>query len=96
MYILSDTRSQNNWITAIIDGHWCQAKVFDVGSGYGINFGRVSKLSVGKSAERDRSQNFLNQTAYHYDRGLDFDDLPPGVLDSIVAQLEALPKAFIE
>ncbi len=73
---------------------WCEAKIFDVGSSYGINSGRVSKLSVGKSAKRDYSQNFFNQMAYHYDRGLDFDDLPPGVLDSIVAQLEALPKAF--
>ena len=31
---------------------------------------------------------------YNYDRGLDFDNAPKGLIDKIVNQLEQLPKLF--
>jgi hypothetical protein len=80
------------WITVEIDGRRIEAKVYNTGSGYGINGGRVSKLAIMKKNHvRDRDANYFEQLDFNYDRGLDFDNLPAGVLDNIVAQLEALP-----
>lgn len=97
MKILEDERAYTGWITAIIEDRWCQAKVYDESSGYGINDGRVSKLVVGKTGQRnERGQPFFDAMDFNYDRGLDFDNLPKGLLDKIVAQLEALPKSETE
>lgn len=89
-----EAHDQNGWITAIIEGRWVQAKVYDEPSVFGINEGRVSKLSIGKTGIRDPNRNFFDQMDYNYDRGLDFKrrTLPDAVLRKIVASLEALPK----
>lgn len=84
------------WVTAIICDRWVQAKVYDVGSVFGINNGRVSKLVIGKTQYRDCTQDFFKRMAYNYDRGLDFDELPDGLLSRIVSQLEQLPPIFNE
>ena len=84
------------WITAVIEGHWVQAKVYDEPSTYGVNNGRVSKLAVGKESFRNPNQNFFDQMCYNYDRGLDFDNAPSGLINKIVAELETLPKLFPE
>jgi len=81
----------SGWITAIIEGRWVQAKVYDLPSTYGVNDGRVSKISIGKTRYRDSTQNFFEQMCFHYDRGLDFDEAPEGLVDKIVAELENLP-----
>ena len=96
MQIISDKRSSNGWITAVIDGRWVQAKVYDVPSSYGVFDCRVSKLSIGKTSACRSGENFFDQMAYHYDRGNDFDNLPDGVLVSVANQLNALPQAFPE
>jgi hypothetical protein len=87
---------QTGWITAIIEGRWVQAKVYDEPSMYGINEGRVSKLAISKTDTRDPNLNFFDQMDYNYDRGLDFKrrTLPVATLRKIVAELEALPKIF--
>ena len=97
MQIISE-RDIYGWITAIIEGRWVQAKVFDEPSCYGINDGRVSKLAIGKTDTRDPTRNFFDQMDYNYDRGLDFKrrTLPVATLRKIVAQLEALPKLDLE
>ena len=82
---------QYGWITAIIEDRWVQAKVYDLPSTFGINDGRVSKLAIGKTRYRDRDQNFFEQMCFNYDRGLDFDEAPEGLVDKIVAELEKLP-----
>lgn len=92
--ILEDNRKATGWITAIIENRWCQAKVYDDPSTFGINDGRVSKLAVGKLGTVKSGQNFFDQIDFNYDRGLDFDNLPDGVLDAIVSVLEKLPKVF--
>lgn len=91
-----EPHSETGWITAIIEGRWVQAKVYDEPSTYGINDGRVSKLSVGKTDMRNPNKNFFEQMCYNYDRGLDFDKAPTGLIDKIVAQLETLPRLFPE
>lgn len=92
--ILSDRRKESGWVTCIIHNRWVEAKVFDEPSTYGINGGRVSKLCIAKGIDRDRTKDFLTQMDYNYDRGLDFDNLPDGVLDEVVGYLENLPKVF--
>jgi len=87
-----EAHDQYGWITAVISGRWVQAKVYDLPSTFGINDGRVSKLAIGKTRFRDASAPFFEQIDYNYDRGLDFNNLPAGVLDEIVEALEYLPK----
>ena len=88
-------RNDSGWVTAIIENHWVQAKVYDEPSEYGVGgFGRVSKLSIGKTDTVIEGQNFFNQVCYHYDRGLDFDEAPAGLVEKVVAQLETLPSIF--
>jgi len=84
--------NESGWITAIIEKRWVQAKVYDEPSSYGINDGRVSKCAISKASGRDHSKPFFGQMDYNYDRGLDFNDLNPGLLDKIIKELELLPK----
>ena len=86
-----EPHNKYGWITAIIEGRWVQAKVYSKPSTYGINDGRVSKLVISKTATRNSNCEFFNQMDFNYDRGHDFDNLPKGLLDKIVAELEALP-----
>lgn len=51
--------------------HYC-AKVFDEGSIYGINEGRISKLMLKQNGE----------IVYNYDRGL---DIPPQTVEAKMA-----------
>jgi len=90
MQIITPHKS-TGWITVVISGRWAQAKVYDNPSTFGINNGRVSKLCIGKTEIRDNNSNFFDQMDYNYDRRLDFDNLPEGVLTRIVAELEKLP-----
>ena len=90
MTILSP-HEHTGWITVEIDGRWIQAKVYNEPSTFGINNGRISKLAISKPSGRDPNKPYFDQMDYNYDRGLDFDNLPDGVLDKVVAELEALP-----
>ena len=94
--IILEPHSEHGWITAIIEGRCVQAKVYNEPSTYGVNNGRVSKLAIGKTDKRDPNRNFFDQMAFNYDRGLDFDNLPKGLLNKIVAELETLPKLDLE
>ncbi len=89
-----EPHSKTGWITAEIAGRWVQAKVYDNPSEYGINNGRVSKCVIGKTNVRNPNEDFFAQMDFNYDRGLDFDNLPSGVLDKVLVELEALPKLF--
>ena len=89
-----DPHSETGWVTAIIEGRWVQAKVYDEPSTYGVNNGRVSKIAIGKTDTRDSSKSFFEQMCFNYDRGLDFDEAPSGLVNKIIAELETLPKIF--
>ena len=62
--------------------YWWQAKVYVEGSRFGINGGRVSKLTICATPTWDHTQ-----VLYNYDRGLDFDNCPTGVLEGILAEI---------
>lgn len=91
MKILADNRCINGWITCVIENHWVQAKVYNLPSEFGVKDGRVSKLAIGKTNQVLEGQNFFNQICYNYDRGLDFDNAPAGLVDKVVEELEKLP-----
>lgn len=91
-----ESQDEYGWITVIIEGRWVQAKVFNEPSTFGINNGRVSKCTIGKTDARDPTRDYFSQLDYNYDRGLDFDYLPDGLLDKIVVELEALPLRVID
>lgn len=94
MEVIKDERPNSNWVTAVVNGRWCQAKVYDVGSCFGINDGRVSKLVIGKTSTRDPSRNFFDQMDYNYDRGLDFSNLDDDFVNDVVRQFEEIEPAF--
>lgn len=77
------------WEEAVIDGHWCQAKVYDTPSVFGIDEGRVSKLTIATNSQWEGMESAI----YHYDRGLDFDKTPPGLLNTVVAYFEEVGQS---
>jgi hypothetical protein len=89
MLVLDDTRLEDGWITAFIGGFWCQAKVYDEGSSFGINNGRISKLVVCDDVKWNH-----DKLLFSYDRGDDVNNMTEKDLKFILMQLEALPKVF--
>lgn len=77
---------KSNWITFHIGSYdlWCQAKIFDEGSDFGIQEGRVSKLKVCRGSLHNDAQ-----CLYEYDRGeIGRDVLENSILEEIVLALE--------
>lgn len=85
MHVLKE-KNRQGWVTVIIGGRWCEAKVYDSPSIYGINNGRISKLCISKIDRWDG----MDMLDYNYDRGLDFDTTPPGLLNQVMASLSVL------
>ncbi len=79
-------RDERGWVTFVLEGHWCEAKVYDRPSQFGINDGRVSKLVITKGEEWQG----MSEAVYNYSRGLDFDSAPNGLVQKVVAFCEAL------
>lgn len=92
--IILEPHDESGWITAVIEGRWLQAKVYDEPSCFGINEGRVSKLVISKTDCRIPNANFFDQMCFNYDRGLDFSNIESDLLAKIVGRLETLPKIF--
>lgn len=85
---------ETGWVTAVINGRWVQAKVYDEPSTYGVRDCRVSKLCVGLGDTRNTNANFFKQMAYSYDRGLDFHNkksLKTAELSAILDVLNSIP-----
>lgn len=70
MRTLKITKVDGLWVSGVVDNgdYGFQAKVFDEGSIYGINEGRVSKLSIWEGEWQGLSHCFVN-----YDRGWDIE-----------------------
>ncbi len=81
--------TDSNWVTAIVDGFYTQAKIFAEPSTFGVNNGHVSKLCVCEGTHWDHTKVIIN-----YDRGWDVGEERPEV-DSIVSQLEDYAKSGV-
>lgn len=73
------------WQEGVTDGYPWQAKVYDKGSTYGINGGRVSKLCIGPKGSGKAGLG-LQQCIYNYDCGKDIDKAPAGLVKKIIGQ----------
>jgi len=84
------SRTGTGWVSCIIAGVLVDALMFNEPSDYGINDGRISKLSVYKTAMRDRNAPWGPQLDFHYDREEDYCNLTEEELDVVVTALEKL------
>lgn len=84
-HFIAAKAKESGWIDGKIDEFRFQAKVFDVGSKFGINSGRVSKLAIW-----DQQRHSVT----NYDRGW---DVKPNnaeqkdILQALLKYLETLP-----
>jgi hypothetical protein len=85
-----------NWVSAIVnDGEYTvSAKLFDEGSRYGINNGRVSMLSIHETA-KTTDKNWFDGCIVNYDRGWDIrpkTEKDKEVFKAVLKFLEDAPK----
>jgi hypothetical protein len=78
---------KTNWCDGKVGNLNFQAKLFDTGSDYGINGGRVSKLAIW-----NKDGTYL----VNYDRGWDIEptEAIKPYYDAVMALLENAPKRF--
>ena len=82
-------RFKNGWAEGTVGSYRWQAKVYDEGSEFGINGGRVSKLTIWDQEKRKKS-NLLEACIVNYDREW---DITPKTAKAQQA-LEAVLKLF--
>lgn len=84
-YFITSKAKESGWIDGKIDEFRFQAKVYDTGSKFGINSGRVSKLVIW-----DQQRHSVT----NYDRGWDVRPASAeqkDILQALLKYLEALP-----
>jgi len=84
------------WLKGTIDGYEFFALVFQTGSKYGINGGRISKLAVRHKLE---SLTDVSRYIINYDRGWDIEPATEEhklILDTLVEYFENLPTEEIK
>lgn len=88
----------SNWVEGTVDKYIFQAKLFDEGSIYGINNGRVSKLMIWDEKIRWEKQNIFDACIMNYDRGWDIEIAPENqqYFNAVMELLENSPKRFEE
>jgi hypothetical protein len=65
--------NSSNWVEGTVDKYKFQSKLFDEGSTYGIDGGRVSKLAIWDERVRMKELNFFKACIVNYDRGWDIE-----------------------
>lgn len=93
--ILEGGQKDTGWLEAVVCGRLVSAKIYDMASEYGITgFGRISKISILKTADRDLHKAYFPQCDLNYDRGLDFNHMwkkDRKLYFKIIKTLEKLP-----
>lgn len=86
----------SNWVDGVVGEYKFQAKLFDEGSEYGINGGRVSKLSIRKKRTMQEKSDFLSDCIVNYDRGWDIEPKEEYTecYNAVMELLENSPKRF--
>ena len=83
------TKRDGLWVSGTHGGYQFQAKVYDEGSMFGIDAGRVSKLCVCREES--------HHTVFNYDRGYDVNPETAEereIVKAIILELERLPKLW--
>ena len=74
-----DMPDASKFYRGVISGYWFAAKVYEIGSKFGIDGGRISKLEICKGEKWDSKK-----VVYQYDRELVFNNCPPDILKNIL------------
>jgi hypothetical protein len=93
-HTITSKYTSNGWVEGTVDGFRFQAKVFDEGSQFGINEGRVSKLNIWDESKRLACGNIFTASIVNYDRGWDIKPKKKterDILNAVVEYLENLP-----
>ena len=78
--------NSTNWVEGVLDNYRFEAKLYDDGSIFGIDDGRVSKLSI-----------CGEDIIVHYDRGWDIEpktDKDREIFELVLEFLESSPRRF--
>ena len=83
----TDFNTNSNWVEGVCGEYRFQAKLFDEGSEFGIDEGRVSKLAI---------QDANGDWVVNYDRGWDIEPIEQykDCYTAIMELLENSPKRF--
>ncbi len=83
-----------NWVSGTVGDYRFNAKLFDEDSTFGINNGRVSKLSIWNEDIRQKEQNFFAGCIVNYDRGWDIKPVKKYTkyYNAVMVLLENAPK----
>lgn len=95
-FSITAKQTKEGWIDGTIDGMRFQARVYDEGSRFGIEEGRVSKLAIWNEAIRKARRNFFDACTVNYDRGWDIRPKKAAdkkMLAALLEYLESLPTA---
>lgn len=86
----------SNWVSGKVGEYTFEAKLFDDASTYGINNGRISKLSIYNNDERMAKNDFFASCIINYDRGWDIKATTATrpILKAVIALLESTPRRF--
>jgi hypothetical protein len=92
----TEFKNGTNWCSGKVGKYSFSAKLFDIGSTFGIKNGRVSKLAIWDETVRQKEQNFFKACVVNYDRGW---DIKPKkeikvFFDAVMKLLENAPKRF--
>lgn len=83
-------KESNNWVHGKVGSYSFEAKVFEVGSTFGINNGKISKLQIWDEKLRYERSSIFKASIVNYDRGWDIK--PKNVEEE--AHLKAVLKYF--
>ncbi len=70
-------QKSSNWYSFKFNEYEGEAKIYDIGSQYGIDGGRISKLYVTRNG----------QVVFNYDRGEDHNEISQNALEAILTFL---------
>jgi len=85
------TRFKNGWAEGTVGPYRWQAKVYEEGSQFGINRGRISKLAIWDEKKRKES-GFLAACTVKYDRGWDIKPKTLKAQQALLTVLKLLEK----
>lgn len=86
----------SNWVSGSVGEYTFEAKLFDDPSSFGINHGRISKLSIYNDQSRQEKKDFLAACIVNYDRGWDIkpSKAHKAYYAAVMALLESTPRRF--
>lgn len=88
MKVKNITHLTNGWIEGTVGPYRWQAKVYEEGSEFGINGGRVSKLAIWDEEKRRKESNFFKACIVNYDREWDIEPKTSKAQKALEAVLE--------